>query len=222
MNKQQDIINEITNKGLLPLYFNASENISVNVLKALYIAGIRAVEYTNRGEAALSNFKVLKQVCNTDMPGMYLGIGTIKNADAANAFIAAGADFLISPGIAEDIAEVAQQEKVLWMPGCMTPTEIMRAESLGVEMVKLFPGSVLGPPFVSAIKEVFPDMLFMPTGGVDTTGENLSAWFAAGVSAVGMGSKLLSKKIIEEENYAGMSNLTASTLQAIAAIRKNY
>ena len=222
MNKQQDIINEITNKGLLPLYFNASENISVNVLKALYIAGIRAVEYTNRGEAALSNFKVLKQVCNTDMPGMYLGIGTIKNADAANAFIAAGADFLISPGIAEDIAEVAQQEKVLWMPGCMTPTEIMRAESLGVEMVKLFPGSVLGPSFVSAIKEVFPGMLFMPTGGVDTTTENLSAWFAAGVSAVGIGSKLLSKKIIEEENYAGMSNLTASTLQAIAAIRKNY
>src|SRR6476659_10813893 len=143
MSKQQDIINEITGKGLLPLYFNASENISINVLNALYNAGIRAVEYTNRGEAALSNFKAMKQVCNADMPGMYLGIGTIKNADAANAFIAAGADFLISPGIAEDIAEVAQQEKVLWMPGCMTPTEIMRAESLGVEMVKLFPGSVL-------------------------------------------------------------------------------
>ena len=221
MSKQQDIINEIASKGLLPLYFNASENISINVLKALYSAGIRAVEYTNRGETALSNFKAMKQVCNADMPGMYLGIGTIKNADAANAFIAAGADFLISPGLAEHIAEVAHQEKVLWMPGCMTPTEIMRAESLGVKMVKLFPGSVLGPSFVSAIKEVFPGMLFMPTDGVDITGENLSAWFAAGVSAVGMGSKLLSKKIIEEENYTGISNLTANILQTIAAIRKN-
>src|SRR4051794_21489235 len=181
MNKQQDIISEIISKGLLPLYFHSSENISIGVMKALYNAGIRAVEYTNRGEAALSNFKSVRQVCNTEMPGMYLGIGTIKNASAAKAFITAGADFIISPGLTEEVAEVVQQENVLWMPGCMTPTEIMRAESLGVKMVKLFPGSVLGAAFVSAVKEVFPGMLFMPTGGVDTTQENLSAWFTAGV-----------------------------------------
>jgi 2-dehydro-3-deoxyphosphogluconate aldolase/(4S)-4-hydroxy-2-oxoglutarate aldolase len=190
-------------------------------LKALYKAGIRAVEYTNRGEAALVNFKAMKQVCDAEMQDMYLGIGTIKNAAAANAFIAAGADFLISPGIAEDIAEVAQQENILWMPGCMTPSEIMRAEALEVKMVKLFPGNVLGAAFVSTVKDVFPGMLFMPTGGVDTTIENLAAWFAAGVSAVGMGSKLLSKKVIEEENYTGISQLTANALQTIAAIRKN-
>src|SRR4051812_8266589 len=221
MNKQQNIISEITDKGLLPLYFHPSESISISVLKALYNAGIRAVEYTNRGEESLSNFKAMKQVADAEMPGMYLGIGTIKNADAAKAFIAVGADFIISPGLAVEIVEVVKQTNVLWTPGCMTPTDIMQAESFGVKMVKLFPGSVLGAPFVSAVKEVFPGMLFMPTGGVDTTNENLTAWFTAGVSAVGMGSKLLSKKLIEEENYTAISNLTESVLQAIAAIRKN-
>lgn len=221
MNKQQHIISEITSKGLLPLYFHASQSKSISVLKALYQAGIRAVEYTNRGETALVNFKAMRQACDAEMPDMYLGIGTIKNAGAARAFIAAGADFIISPGIADDIAEVVQQENILWMPGCMTPSEIMRAESFDVKMVKLFPGSVLGPAFVSAVKDVFPGMLFMPTGGVDTTSENLAAWFTAGVSAVGMGSKLLSKKVIEEENYTGISQLTANALQTIAAIRKN-
>ncbi|TKK65825.1 bifunctional 4-hydroxy-2-oxoglutarate aldolase/2-dehydro-3-deoxy-phosphogluconate aldolase [Ilyomonas limi] len=219
MNKQQHIINEITGKGLLPLYFHSSQSICIGVLKALYHAGIRAVEYTNRGEAALVNFKAMKGACDAEMPDMCLGIGTVKNAAAAKVFIAAGADFLISPGIAEDIAEVAQHENILWMPGCMTPSEIMHAESFGVKMVKLFPGSVLGAAFVSAVKDVFPGMLFMPTGGVDTTHENLSAWFAAGVSAVGMGSKLLSKKIMEEENYTGISHFTANALQTIAAIR---
>jgi 2-dehydro-3-deoxyphosphogluconate aldolase/(4S)-4-hydroxy-2-oxoglutarate aldolase len=103
----------------------------------------------------------------------------------------------------------------------MTPSEIMRAEALEVKMVKLFPGNVLGAAFVSTVKDVFPGILFMPTGGVDTTSENLAAWFAAGVSAVGMGSKLLSKKVIEEENYTGISQLTANALQTIAAIKKN-
>ncbi len=222
MNKQQQIINEITNKGLLPLYFHPSETISIDVLKALYSAGIRAVEYTNRGEAALSNFIAMKKVCDVEMRDMFLGIGTIKYATSAKAFIAVGADFIISPGITTDIADVVQQEQILWLPGCMTPSDIMRAEAWGLKMVKLFPGNILGPAFVSAVKEVFPGMLFMPTGGVDNTHENLAAWFTAGVSAVGMGSKLLSKQLIAEKSYTSISEHTLKALQTIAAIRENH
>jgi 2-dehydro-3-deoxyphosphogluconate aldolase/(4S)-4-hydroxy-2-oxoglutarate aldolase len=221
MEKQQNIICKLTNKGLLPLYFYPSESISIRVLEALYNGGIRAVEYTNRGEEALLNFKVMKKVCVAEMPGLYLGIGTIKSGEVAKAFISNGADFIITPGLAEDVATIVQKENVLWIPGCMTPTDIMRAESLGAKMVKLFPSNVLGAHFVKAVKDVFPDILFMPTGGVDITHQSLSVWFAAGVSAVGIGSKLLDKKVIEEENYAAVSDVTANTLKTIAATRQN-
>jgi len=121
MEKQQNIICELKDKGLLPLYFHSSESVSIGMLKALYNAGIRAVEYTNRGEKALLNFKAMKRVCETEMPGMHLGIGTIKHAEAAKAFIASGADFIITPGLSDEVGAFVQKENVLWIPGCMTP-----------------------------------------------------------------------------------------------------
>src|SRR6476620_8661988 len=110
MEKQQNIICELKDKGLLPLYFHSSESVSIGMLKALYNAGIRAVEYTNRGEKALLNFKAMKRVCETEMPGMHLGIGTIKHAEAAKAFIASGADFIITPGLSDEVGAFVQKE----------------------------------------------------------------------------------------------------------------
>ncbi len=220
MNKQQQVIHTITTAGLLPLYFHPSQNISAGVLKALYDAGVRAVEYTNRGAEAPSNFIALKQLCGTTLKDMYLGIGTIKNAAAAKAFIEAGADFIISPGLSEEAGEIARQRDVLWIPGCMTPTDIMQAENGGARLVKLFPGNILGTAYVSAVKEVFPGMLMMPTGGVDTTKENLEQWFGAGVCAVGMGSKLVSKKVMDAEDYTVIIRSTKDVLQTIEAVRK--
>ena len=210
----------IVQQGILPLYFNADETTSVEVLRAIFKAGIKAVEYTNRGEAALANFKKMVQVRNSEMQGLLLGVGTIKNLEQAKNYMDAGADFLVSPGFVPEVAAFAISKDVLYAPGCMTPTEIIAAENAGIKFIKLFPGNILGPEFLSGIKDIFPKLLFMPTGGVDTTKENIEGWFKAGVCAVGMGSKLISKKLMETKEYATIEKMTKDVLEIIHAIKK--
>ena len=219
MEKKDAILALIPQQGILPLYFYKDTKVSIEVLKALYSAGIRAVEYTNRGEAALQNFKEMRKVCDTELKGMYLGIGTIKNGEMAQTFIDAGTDYLICPGLVESVAAVADKNKMLWVPGCMTPSEIIKAETLGAKMIKLFPGNILGPGFLSAIKEIFPGLLFMPTGGVELDKDNIAGWFKAGVCAVGMGSKLITKQLLETENYTQISQDTEKVLAIIQSIK---
>ena len=219
MDKKNEILKLNPEQGVLPLFFYKDPDVSIEVLKALFSAGIRSVEYTNRGEAALNNFKKLRKVCDSDLNGMYLGVGTVKNADAARRFIDAGADYLISPGLVEDVVKVADENNMLWVPGCMTPSEIIRAEQLGARMIKLFPGNILGPSFLSAIKELFPNLLFMPTGGVEAEKENLQGWFKAGVCAVGMGSKLITKAALEGRDYEGIKETTLRSLQLVKEVR---
>jgi 2-dehydro-3-deoxyphosphogluconate aldolase/(4S)-4-hydroxy-2-oxoglutarate aldolase len=219
MDKKTELLRIIPEQGILPLYFYKDTEVSVSVLRALYNAGIRTVEYTNRGEAALKNFREMKQVCESELQGMYLGIGTIKNADSARAFIDAGADYIISPGLVEDAAKLADENNMLWVPGCMTPTEIIRAEQLGARFVKLFPGNILGPAFLSAIKELFPEVMFMPTGGVDLDKENIAGWFKAGVTAVGMGSKLISKQLLEAKDYGQIESLTRQAMEIVKSVK---
>jgi 2-dehydro-3-deoxyphosphogluconate aldolase/(4S)-4-hydroxy-2-oxoglutarate aldolase len=216
MSKKNELLKLIPQQGILPLFFHKDAEVSIQVLKALYNAGIRAVEYTNRGEAALANFKLMKQLCESEMKDLYLGIGTMKNAEMAKTFIDAGADYLICPGWVPEVAEVADQHDMLWVPGCMTPSEIIAAENKGARMIKLFPGNVLGPGFMSAIKELFPQLLFMPTGGVELDRDNIAAWFKAGVCAVGMGSKLITKPLLEAKQY---DQITESTRAVMAIIK---
>ena len=219
MDKKNEILKLIPEQGVLPLFFYKDADVSIEVLKALYSAGIRSVEYTNRGEAALKNFREMRKVCDTELKGMYLGVGTIKNAEMARAFIDAGTDYIISPGLAEDVVKVADDHQMLWVPGCMTPSEIIRAEQLGAQMIKLFPGNILGPSFLSAIKELFPVLLFMPTGGVEAEKENLSGWFKAGVCAVGMGSKLITKASLENKDYEGIRSAAEKSMDLIREVR---
>lgn len=220
MSNTNKITDAIVAQGILPLYFNADETVSVEVLKAIYRAGIKAVEYTNRGEAALSNFKKMVEVRNAEMPGILLGVGTIKNMQHATDYLAAGADFLVSPGFVPDVAAHCVANDIFYGPGCMTPTEIIAAENAGIGFIKLFPGNMLGPDFLSGIKDIFPKLLFMPTGGVDTTKENIEGWYKAGVCAVGMGSKLISKKLMEAKDYTTIESETKKVLELIATIKK--
>ena len=219
MSKKNELLQLIPQQGILPLFFHKDPEVSIQVLKALYNAGIRAVEYTNRGEAALANFKLMKQLCESEMKDLYLGIGTIKNADMAKTFIDAGADYLICPGWVPEVAEVADQHDMLWVPGCMTPSEIIAAENKGARMIKLFPGNVLGPSFMSAIKELFPQLLFMPTGGVELDRDNIAGWFKAGVCAVGMGSKLITKPLLEAKQYDQITQATREVMAIIKSIQ---
>ena len=220
MSKIEKVTGVITEQGILPLYFNADETVSVEVLRAVFRAGIKAVEYTNRGDAALNNFKKMAEIRDTEMPGLLLGVGTIKNLPQAENYIKAGADFLVSPGFVKEVADYAVSKDIFYAPGCMTPSEIIAAENAGIKFIKLFPGNILGPEFLGSVKEIFPKLLFMPTGGVDTTKENIEAWFKAGVSAVGMGSKLISKKLMEAKDYASIEADTKKVLELIQTIKK--
>jgi len=200
---------------LLPLFYHDDITTCKEIIKALYTAGIRCIEFTNRGPLALENFKLLLAHRNEHYADLVLAIGTIQNQKEAQAFIEAGADFLISPIFDQSIADAAYLHKILWIPGCMTPTEIHMAESAGCDLIKLFPGNVLGPGFVTAIKPLFPSISFIVTGGVDTSPENLTAWFKAGVVGVGMGSKLMSEELLASKNYAALETTTAKALAII-------
>jgi 2-dehydro-3-deoxyphosphogluconate aldolase / (4S)-4-hydroxy-2-oxoglutarate aldolase len=220
MSKSQQAIDAIVAQGILPLYFNPDENVSIEILRAIHKAGIKAIEYTNRGEAAFNNFKKMVALRNAEMPGLLLGIGTIKNLQQAKDYVSAGADFMVSPGFVPEVAAYAISNDIFYAPGCMTPSEIIAAENAGVKFIKLFPGNILGPEFLSSIKEIFPKLLFMPTGGVDTTKESIEGWFKAGVCAVGMGSKLISKKLMEQKDYATIESSTREVLALIQSIKK--
>ena len=134
--KKQIVLSLIPQQGILPLFFNKDEQTSIELMKALYSAGIRTLEYTNRGEAALVNFKAMRKVCDTELKDMYLGIGTIKNGEMAQTFVDAGCDYIICPGLIESVAKVADANELLWVPGCMTPSEVIAAENLGAKMIK--------------------------------------------------------------------------------------
>ncbi len=220
MSRTKQITDAIIAQGILPLYFNASEEVSVEVLRAVYRAGIKAVEYTNRGDEALNNFIRMSAVRNAEMPDMLLGVGTIKNLKDAKNYIASGADFLVSPGFVPEVAAHCVKNDMFYAPGCMTPTEIIAAENAGIGFIKLFPGNILGTEFLATIKDIFPKLLFMPTGGVDTTKESIESWFRAGVCAVGMGSKLISKKLMEATDYATIELETRKVLETIAGVRQ--
>lgn len=218
--KKDEILAILFQQGVLPLFYNKDAEVSIQVLKALYNAGIRTVEYTNRGDAALQNFKVLRKLCDEELKDMQLGIGTIKTSDDAKTFVDAGADYLISPGVVKAAGKVAKKNGLLYVPGCMTPTELIRAEAFGATLVKVFPGDLLGPGYLKAVQPLFPKLKFIITGGVEPEEENLRSWFGAGASAVGMGSKLVTKQILEEKDYAKITTLTQQALQLVQSIRK--
>ncbi|HAI84400.1 MAG TPA: bifunctional 4-hydroxy-2-oxoglutarate aldolase/2-dehydro-3-deoxy-phosphogluconate aldolase [Chitinophagaceae bacterium] len=219
MDRINDTITAIEQQGVLPLYYHAQSDACIAAMQALYGAGIRLIEFTNRGEHALPNFLAMVAERNATMPDLKLGIGTILSEADALAFIDAGADFLVSPVFDAAIADVAYMQKILWIPGCMTPTEIHTAAKAGCTLVKLFPGNVLGAGFVDAIKTLFPHVKMMPTGGVEPTIASMQVWFKAGVIAVGMGSKLLPNTLLETKDIEAITANTQQLLQNVAASR---
>lgn len=215
MSDKNAILQSILDQGILPLFYWDNAEVSIEVTRVLYKAGVRALEYTNRGKAALENFRALKKAFTIEAPDLYLGIGTIKTADEARAFIEAGADFIVAPIVNPEVAAVAAQSDMLWIPGCMTPTEIHQAQQLQAAVIKIFPANILGPEFVSSIRELFPGQLFIPTGGVELNKANIDAWFKAGVCAVGMGSKLISKDILKNKQYDVLYKHTMTALELV-------
>jgi len=162
----------------------------------------------------------LRKAVDAEMKDLQLGVGTVKTTTDAENFINAGADFVVSPVVFPPVGKMVSDAGLLWVPGCLTPTEIFTAEMNGAKLVKIFPGSVVGPSYITAIKELFQNLLFIPTGGVDTSSENIKSWFDNGVCAVGMGSKLITKSILENKEYDKLTMFTKQVMDIIALIRK--
>ncbi|WP_313269308.1 bifunctional 4-hydroxy-2-oxoglutarate aldolase/2-dehydro-3-deoxy-phosphogluconate aldolase [Sphingobacterium sp.] len=194
MNLKEIVLDKIIEQGTLPLFFHHDKAESIEILQTLYRAGIRVFEFTNRGPEALAVFERLIATRDLEMPDLYLGIGTIKSVDEAQQFLQIGADFIVSPIVNPLVGSLVHEQHKLWIPGCMTPTEIYTAQQQEAALIKLFPANILGPAFMSSIRDLFKGQKFMPTGGVEIEMENLKAWFKSGVCAVGMGSKLIDPK----------------------------
>lgn len=209
-------ISSITRAGIIPVFSHPDLEVSLAIVRACYDGGLRAFEYTNRNAQALDNFREVAALVKRDMPDMLLGAGTIWDVPMAETFAEAGADFIVSPIMNPAVGAWCHQKGLLWSPGCMTVTEVFNARQQGAELVKVFPGEVVGPAFVRSVKSVMPDVQLMVTGGVEPTTESLGTWFGAGVSCVGMGSQLFSKQAIAEKNWATIRQTVA---QAISVLR---
>ncbi len=203
--------------GLVPLFYTDDITLGKKVLKACYDGGARLLEFTARGDFAFEIFGELNKYAIAELPEMMMGVGSITDAAAASLYMQLGANFVVTPVLREDIAIVCNRRKVLWSPGCGTLTEIAKAEELGCEIVKLFPGGIYGPKFVKSIKGPCPWTSIMPTGGVSPSEENLREWFEAGITCVGMGSQLISKEILLNKDF---ETLKANVQKAIDIIKK--
>ncbi len=217
-----EVANTMKESGMVPLFFNSDVELSKKVLKACYDGGARLMEFTARGDFAHQVFDELIKYAIAEMPGMIMGVGSITDGAAASLYMALGANFIVTPVLREDIAIACNRKKILWSPGCGSLTEIARAEELGCEIVKLFPGDLYGPKFVKGIKGPQPWTSIMPTGGVSPTVENLTGWFTAGVTCVGMGSQLISKDILANKDYKKLENDVKNALAIIKEIRNTH
>ncbi|WP_396589456.1 bifunctional 4-hydroxy-2-oxoglutarate aldolase/2-dehydro-3-deoxy-phosphogluconate aldolase [Allomuricauda sp. R78024] len=215
-----EVFNAMSKTGMVPLFYHPDIVLGKKVLKACYGGGARLLEFTARGDFAFEVFSELNKYAIKELPGMIMGVGSITDAAAASMFMQMGANFIVTPSLREDIAIACNRRKVLWSPGCGSLAEINRAEELGCELIKLFPGSTYGPGFVKAIKGPQPWTNIMPTGGVSTEKANLKGWFDAGVTCVGMGSKLISRDVLAKKDFEGLQKKVADTLRLIETIRK--
>ena len=213
------VIKQMEESGMVPLFYHEDISISKQILKACYDGGARLMEFTNRGDFALEVFTDLIKYAIAELPGMILGVGSITDAKAASQYMLAGANFVVMPVFSEDSARICNRRKLMWSAGCSSLTEIATAEEFGCELVKLFPGNVLGPEFVKSIKGPQPWTSVMPTGGVSLEYDNLKSWFDSGVTCVGMGSKLISKEIIANNDFTLLKDSVQKTLETIKSLK---
>ncbi len=219
-----EVAQKMYETGMFPIFYNKDIEVCKNVLKACYDGGARVFEFTNRGDFAHEVFSALNKYAIEELPEMILGVGSVVDAGTTSLYIQLGSNFIVSPVLNEDMAKVCNRRKILWCPGCGSVSEISKAEELGAEIVKIFPGSqVGGPKFVAAVKGPMPWTSLMPTGGVEPSEENLSEWFKAGVHCVGIGSKLITKDILSTGNFKKLSSDVQKTLEIIKNVKqKNY
>jgi len=215
-----DVVLKMRESGAIPLYYHPDINVCKEVISACYRGGMHIFEFTNRGDLAHELFAELVKWSRRLMPDLVLGVGTVVDTGTCSLYIQLGARFIVSPLLNEDMARVCNRRKVLWIPGCATASEIGRAEELGAEVVKLFPGpTVGGASFLKAYLGPCPWSNIMPSGGVSPTEENLREWFEAGAFCVGMGSQLITPEIIAQKDYDKLQQASRGAMDIIQKLK---
>ena len=213
-----EVFQTMAKTKLVPLAYHSDADVMTSIVEACYNGGARVFEYTSRGDFAHEVFAKVNQYCLKKIPDMIMGVGSVTDAASASLYMNLGANFIVTPVYREDIAIVCNRKKVMWSPGCGSLTEICRAEEMGAELVKLFPGGIYGPSMIKAIKGPQPWTSIMPTGGVTPEVENLKAWFEAGATCVGMGSKLITKEIVKNKDFEKLTQTVTQTLDLLKTL----
>jgi 2-dehydro-3-deoxyphosphogluconate aldolase/(4S)-4-hydroxy-2-oxoglutarate aldolase len=213
------VLAAMSETGMIPVYYHKDIAIVKQIVKACYDGGVRVFEFTNRGDFAHEVFAGLVKYASKECPELIVGIGSIVDAGTASLYIQSGANFVVGPLFNPDIAKVCNRRLIPYVPGCGSVSEIGFAQEAGCDVCKIFPaGNVGGPSFVKNIMAPMPWTMIMATGAVEPDEANLSAWFKAGVTCVGIGSKLFPKEAIESEAWG---KITGLCINALAYIRKN-
>ena len=205
--------------GMVPVFYHSDAETAKHVLKACYDGGVRAFEFTNRGDFAQEVFGELVKYARKELPGMIVGVGSVVDAPTAAMYIQLGANFVVGPLFNQEIAPVCNRRLIPYCPGCGTVSEVGAAQEAGCDLCKVFPGDVLGPAFVKGLRAPMPWSQIMVTGGVKPERENLEAWFKAGVTCVGMGSNLFPKDAVASADWDRITGLCRTALDIIAEVR---
>ena len=205
--------------GLVPVFYHADASVAKQVLKACYDGGVRAFEFTNRGDFAQEVFAELVKYAAAELPGMILGIGSVVDPGTAALYLQLGANFVVGPIYNPAVVPVCNRRLVPYCPGCGSASEVSAAQEAGCDLCKVFPGDVLGPAFVKGLRAPMPWSRLMVTGGVKPERANLEAWFKAGVTCVGMGSNLFPKDVIAAGDWPRITALCRDALQIIQEVR---
>lgn len=214
------VMAKIQQAPMVPVFYNSDATIACNVLKACYDGGVRAFEFTNRGDMAHEVFRQVITFAAVNCPDMAVGVGSVVEPATAALYIQMGACFVVGPMFNIEVARLCNRRGVPYTPGCGTVSEIGNAQEAGCDLCKVFPGDVLGPKFVKGLLGPMPWSKLMVTGGVEPTEENLTQWFRAGVFAVGMGSKLFPKDRVAANDWQYITERCRESLSIITETKK--
>lgn len=214
------VLTALEAQGVAPVFYHPDRDVCLNVIRASARGGAPVVEFTNRGDFACDLFGEIARELQATDPHIILGIGSVVDAGTAALFLNRGARFVVSPGLVEEVARTCNRRMTAYFPGCGSVSEILKAQELGCEIVKLFPGaSVGGADFVKAVMGPMPWTKIMPTGGVDPDEASIAKWFGSGIVAAGMGSKLVTDAAVKAGDWAGIEASVRQTVDAIRAFR---
>jgi 2-dehydro-3-deoxyphosphogluconate aldolase/(4S)-4-hydroxy-2-oxoglutarate aldolase len=214
------VIEEILRNGLLPVFYNNDIKVSENIVQACAEGGATVVEFTNRGDVASEVFNELIIWSKKELPQVILGVGTILDPATAAVYINSGANFIVGPIFNPDVAKICNRRKIPYIPGCMTPSEISAAEATGADIIKVFPGSAVGPDFIKAVRGPCPWFRLMPSGGVEVNQQNISSWITAGAAALNIGSNLIKKDLVKASDFNGIKKLVEECIRWIKEARE--